>query len=118
MSKTVMHTSENAELVYSTPKSTLRQCDKTERFYLSIENFGVDLKFCELIKLRNKIYSIDIMAMMDTSVPDIEIIYFPLSDRVLVLNLFNILELKDLLAGTFVMLELNSILHRKIYRAL
>jgi len=68
------------------------------------------------MKLRKAVYHIDIeKALLNTSRdPDVEIIFICACDHCYVLSLLQIIALKELLQGTFVMLELNRILHNAL----
>jgi hypothetical protein len=48
--------------------------------------------------------------------PDIEILYLSHQHPILVLSIYEILELREVLSGTFTMLELNSLIHKSIHR--
>lgn len=54
--------------------------------------------------------------MLSTEAPDVEVLYLPHCDRLMVLSIHEILELREVLAGAFTMLELNSVIHREIVR--
>ena len=59
---------------------------------------------------------VDAMALNPAKSSDIEIISPCGSERCYVLTLSELLEFKELLAGARVMLQLNSILHERLYR--
>lgn len=71
--------------------------------------------FFALKKLVDKI-DLDAMALNPSKYSDIEIISPCGSERCYVLTLSEVLEFRDLLSGTCVMLQLNSILHERLYR--
>lgn len=71
--------------------------------------------FFALKKLVSKI-DIDAMALNPSKCSDIEIISPCGSERCYVLTLSGVLEFRDLLSGACVMLQLNSILHERLYR--
>lgn len=102
--------------IFKTSNASIVQCDRTENFLLSYHHLAIPLKFCELIKLRNKLRKVNIVDMLASESPDTEVFYLPMSERFLVLNVMEILELKDLFSGTFAMLELNSLLHSCLKR--
>jgi len=52
--------------------------------------------------------SLDIVELMDSAAPDVEVIHLPNCDRFLVLSLREILQFRELLNGTFDTLALNS----------
>jgi hypothetical protein len=71
-----------------------------------------------LLKLRAAISRIDIEERLldDSRSPDVEIIFICASENFYVLNLVQIIALRELLDGTFVMLELNQIINDRLYR--
>lgn len=75
---------------------------------------------CALIAFKSKLDQLNIeeMLLSDTSLNSIEIIPLCNKERLLVLTLDEIIEMKDLIPGTLVMLELNSIVQQRIVRAL
>ncbi|MCC5920391.1 MAG: hypothetical protein LAT68_08945 [Cyclobacteriaceae bacterium] len=104
--------------VFMTQNAGLNLCEKREQFILNFQNTSLELKICELIKLRNKINEVDIIHMLSVDTPDIEVFYLPMSQRFLILNLREILELKELLSGSFVMLDLNTTIQKITSRQL
>ncbi len=102
--------------VFSTSKGAVFQCDSERCWYV---NFGG--KLCRfdhrcLMKLKKAVYNIDIEQKLlnCTTGPDIEIIFICACDHFYVLSLLQIIELKELIEGTFVMLDLNHIIHHAI----
>lgn len=104
------------ELLFETPNATLHQCDTSELYILAFKGNELLFRPCEFIAFRRKMQQLDILPMLSSDAPDIEIIYMPHCDRVLALSLHEILEIKELFAGAFVMLELNSMIHKEIIR--
>jgi hypothetical protein len=107
---------QSRELLFSTENSTLHQCDETELYILNFNGDAVLFRACELITFKRKIQKIDLAAMFASDTPDIEIVHMPHCDRIFALTIHNILELKDLFAGAFTMLELNSVIHKQLVR--
>ena len=117
MPETLVHHSPNDEtLLFQTEHAQLVQSDRTEMFTLTFFGDRVDLRICELIAFRRKIDQIDMVRLLSDQPPDIEIIHLMQCDRVFLLDIRLILELKALMAGAFAMMELNSIIHRCIIR--
>ena len=79
---------------------------------LTFEQEEFTFKLCELYAFRKKIMSLDIVELLDSSAPDVEIISLPHCDRFLILNIAQILQFRELLNGTFNILELNSSIQR------
>ena len=102
--------------VYQVGHATLHQCDRTESFWLTMGDRQLSFRACELLAFRRRIQEIDVAALVASDTPDVEIIYLRHCDRLLVLTTTEVLCLRELLSGSFAMLELNSIIHRRIIR--
>ncbi len=109
-------TTSSPEVLFQTSNASISQCDAQGKYILSYAHDQIVFRACELISFRQKIQKIDLTQLLDSDTPDIEIISMPHCDRLFVFNIHEILELKDLFAGTFVMLELNSMIHKEIIR--
>lgn len=96
------------------------QNDKDNCFYLQFKGAEYRMAVCALIAFKNKLDQLNIeeMLLSDASFNAIEIIPLCNREHLLVLTLDEIIEMKDLIPGTLVMLELNSILQQRIVRAL
>lgn len=113
LSKNLMiQTVSNQHLVFEVAGIRFYQCDANEAFLIDFYQDQLSFKLCELIRFRNKINQIDIAALLSGSGSETELIYLPESDRFLLLSIQNILVLKELLQGSFVMMELNSMIQR------
>lgn len=110
------NTKESAKTLYSTNSCSFDQCDRSESFNLKIFGRSIDLKIFELIVFKNKICSIDLMHLISSSSPDLEIIYLRCSNQLFVFSIFEILELRELLKGGFAMMVLNSLIHNQLVR--
>ncbi len=104
--------------VFTTRHGAVYQND-AERCWL-IDFAGKKARFdyrC-LLKLRTAIYRIDIeQRLLDsTRSPDVEIIFICACEHGYVLTLTQVIALRELLEGAFVMLELNQIIHNALYR--
>lgn len=106
------------ENVFSTAFGAVYQCDAENCWYIDFAGKVAGFNYRCLQKLKKAIYHIDIEAkLLDNSKdPDVEIIFICACDHTYILTLLQVIALKELLQGTFVMLELNSILHDKLYR--
>ena len=96
------------EEIYRTKGASLAQCDSSESFFLTFDEQVIEFRLCDLITFRNKIRQIDIVELLDSNTPDIELIQLPHCDRFLILSTQEILEFRELLNGTFNILALNS----------
>ncbi len=104
------------DTVYQTSRNTLYFCDQEEKFIWESSHDKVPFFLCQLITFRKKIQSLSIQQLLESHTPDIELIYIPHADRFILLDLFEILDLQELLDGAFTMLELNSVIHQKLLR--
>lgn len=107
-------------LVHATQNSSVHQLDEENCLLISFKGTEYKLKMCAFIALKAKVDRIDIVSMLMSSerYDSLEIISMCHADELMVLTLDEILELKDLLVGTLVLMELNSILCQRIHRAL
>lgn len=105
-----------SSLLFNTPNMALHQVDEREEFILTFFSEELTFRACELIAFKKKLKDLDILDLLRPESPDVEIIPMPHCDRILVLTLGEILELRSLLSGSFSMLELNSLIHREIIR--
>lgn len=112
----VKEVSNDETLLFQTDHAQLVQSDRREKFGLTIFGELIELRLCELVSFKRKIEQIDLVRMLSDDAPDIEIIQLISCDRMFLLDIRLILELKSLLAGAFAMLELNSIIHKCIVR--
>ena len=103
-------------IVFETSVNSVTQCDRSEKFVLHFLAQPIELKLCELIALKRKIENIDLATLVSSQGPDIEVLYLSNQHPLLLLSIYEVLELRDLLTGTFTMLELNSLIHKSIYR--
>lgn len=102
--------------IFKTDNAILHQCDDTESFILTFFGNEITFRFCELIAFKTKIQKVDILGLLNSETPDIEILHLHHCDRFFAFSIHQILEIRELLSGAFVMLELNSIIHQKIVR--
>ena len=94
------------------------QCDLTDSFVLKREECEIEFKLCDLYAFRKKVMSLDLVELLDSSAPDIEIIHLPHCGRFLTLTVFEILEFRELLNGTFNTLALNSTIKQILRKGL
>jgi hypothetical protein len=99
--------------VFGTKAGTIYQSDAERCWYVDFAGKLAKFDYRCLLKLRKAVYHIDIEQVLlnTTKSPDVEIIFICACDHCYVLTLVQIIALKELLEGTFVMLELNHILH-------
>jgi hypothetical protein len=104
--------------IYRTPNGCVYQSDEKRCFVIDFGGFVTDYKFPCFFALKKLVDQIDVDAMLldPSNSSDVEIISPCGSERCYVLTLSQVLEFKELLAGARVMLQLNSILHERLYR--
>ncbi|MBB5395445.1 hypothetical protein [Mucilaginibacter sp. AK015] len=104
--------------VFSTNAGAVYQCDAERCWYIDFAGKVARFDYRCLLKLKKAVYNVDIEAKLleTTKDPDVEIIFICACDHCYILSLLQIIALKDLLEGTFVMLQLNSILQDRLYR--
>jgi hypothetical protein len=103
--------------VFKTEYGTVYQDDAAKRWVIDFAGKQAAFDYRCLLKLRDRIYNIDIEAkLFNPKASDFEIIFICACDHTYVLSLIQIVTLRELLQGTFVMLELNQIIHNTLYR--
>jgi len=107
-------------LVYQTSNGQVFQSDTENCFYLNFKGETYRMNACAIIALKTKLDALNIeqILLTDAHRQPIEIIPLCNNDRILVLTVEEIIEMKDLIPGTLVMLELNSIVCQRITRAI
>ncbi|HEY4195820.1 MAG TPA: hypothetical protein VGM63_09820 [Mucilaginibacter sp.] len=104
--------------VFGTTNGAIFQNDSERCWYVDFAGKLAKFDYRNLLKLRKAVYNVDIEAiLLDSSKsPDVEIIFICACDHCYVLTLLQIIALKEILEGTFVMLELNNIIHDRLQR--
>lgn len=104
--------------VFKTASGTVYQCDKDNCWYIEFAGKLKRFDYRCLHKLRKAVYHIDVEALLlnPKRSADMEIVFICACDHTYILTTLEIIALKELLQGTFTMLELNHILHERLYR--
>ena len=104
--------------VFSTVKGAIYQSDSEGCWYVDFAGKLAKFDYRNLLKLKKAVYQIDIehLLLRSDKAPDLEIIFICACDHCYVLSLIEIIALKELLQGTFVMLELNHIVFDRLHR--
>ena len=104
--------------VFNTNKGAIYQSDSENCWYIDFAGKLARFDYRNLLKLRKAVYQIDIenLLLNSTKAPDLEIIFICACDHCYVLSILEIIALKELLQGTFVMLELNHIIFDRLHR--
>jgi hypothetical protein len=118
MQKLEINSSISFTEVFSTTYGTIYQCDKENCWYIDFAGKLARFDYRNLLKLKKAVYKINIEDLLLNSekAPDIEIIFICACDHCYVLSLTEIIALKSLLQGTFVMLDLNHIIQDRLNR--
>ncbi|RWU08709.1 hypothetical protein DPV69_09905 [Pedobacter chitinilyticus] len=106
------------EEVFATQSGAIFQSDSENCWYIDFAGKLARFDYRNLLKLKKAVYQVDIEEKLLASdkTADIEIIFICACDHSYVLSLLELIKLKELLQGTFVMLELNHIIHDCLYR--
>ncbi len=101
------------EKIYATNNGRIDQSDQLHCFFLHFQGTEIKLPPCSLIALKAKLNALNLeqLLLTDDQTSDIEVISVCNRERFLILSLEQLIELKDLIAGTFFMLELNNLVH-------
>ena len=106
------------EQIYSSNSCATYQCDSSNALYLDIYGERFQLNICTLIAFRKKLFDVNLeYLLLDSESAPIEILNLHCLDKLFVLSIDEIIELRDLMDGTFAMLQLNSIIHQSIHRS-
>ena len=98
------------ETIFETNRGRIVQSDQLHCYFLHFNDISFKLAPCALIALKAKIHSFDLPSLL-LGDEDFGIEVLPICnrDRFLILDLEELIALKELIDGAFVMLELNSI---------
>ncbi|MEM7550973.1 MAG: hypothetical protein AAF363_14915 [Bacteroidota bacterium] len=103
-------------IVFETEHAKLIQDDRSELFILNFDGDEIFFRLCQLMAFKRKLNQINIVSLLSSKSPDIELINMPHCDRFFAFSIHEILELRELLYGSFTMLELNSLIHKTLVR--
>lgn len=104
--------------VFSTAHGAVYQDDASRCWLVDFAGKKANFDYRCLLKLRDCLYRIDVeeKLLQHAAEPDVEIIFICACDHTYVLSLLQVIALRELLQGTFVMLELNQIVYNALYR--
>lgn len=113
-----MQVIEHSKEIFRTENGCVYQCDRSRCFVVDFGGYSTWYKIPCFFALKKLVDSIDLEAKLlnPGKSADIEIISPCGSERCYVFTFSQLLEFKELLAGARVMLQLNSILHERLYR--
>ncbi|MEZ4905138.1 MAG: hypothetical protein R2822_27025 [Spirosomataceae bacterium] len=103
--------------LYTNDKGKTFQCDRTARILIVFGGITTAFKINDFLSFKRKVDAVDLHVMIfNTSDEyDFEVIEAPQVNLSLKLTLCELIALRDLLAGTKFMLDLNSLLYERIY---
>lgn len=106
------------EEVFATESGAIFQSDSEHCWYIDFAGKLARFDYRNLLKLKKAVYQVDIeeQLLRSDKTADVEIIFICACDHSYVLSLLELIKLKELLQGTFVMLELNHMIHDCLYR--
>ncbi|MDT0643441.1 hypothetical protein RM553_11420 [Zunongwangia sp. F363] len=97
--------------LFSSQYFTSYQCDKGRCFYVDFNHKIVKLSFCQLLAFRQQVKNINPESHFNgKNKHGLEILMLCNREHLFILNTMEVLDLQELVHGTFGMLELNSIL--------
>jgi len=110
----------NWNKVYGNHAGTIYQSDEAKCWFIDFAGKIARFDYRNILKLKKAVYNIDIEALLlsNDKSGDLEIIFICACDHCYVLSLLEIIAIKDLLQGTFVMLELNHIIQDRLHRVI
>ncbi|MFT4833520.1 MAG: hypothetical protein ACJA2C_000767 [Marinoscillum sp.] len=103
-------------IVFATQHSAILQDDNSASFLLKIGDVTYVLNRFGFASFRRKIKEINLVDMIATEHSDVEILFLPEMDKFIILDIHQLIELKELFAGACAMLELNAFIHKGICR--
>lgn len=106
--------------IFITDNGAVYQCDKSNRLLVSFGDSLAELKVETFLRLKKAVDSINLstMAVNTGRSSDYELITVFGCDKLYVLTLPEIYSFKELLSGAKFILELNSMLHERLYAQL
>jgi len=104
--------------VFTTASGSVYQSDCENCWYIDFAGKVARFDYRCLLLLKKAVYNINIEALLlkNAKSADIEIVFICASDHCFVLTTLEIIAMKELLEGTFTMLELNHIIYDRLYR--
>lgn len=104
--------------VFSTTEGSVYQSDRENCVYLNFSGRQAKYKFACLQRLKKVVDGISLERMTDVNHPGIEIIFLCGAEECFVLDVKEVISLRELLNGAFAMFELNSILTDRLNRVI
>ncbi len=103
--------------VFETEQGKVYQSDRENCLFVDFGGIIARFNFSSLTRLRKRLQEVDIAHMLnDVHTPDFELITIAAFDHCYLLSAIDILQFRELIEGTFVMFELNHIIHDRLHR--
>lgn len=101
--------------LFRTTSGAMYQCDTSNRLILEFWDTHTFFSAQDFILFRRMVETVDLrqMALSTADADDVEILTPPHAERCFVLTLCEVVHLRELLNGTRVMLDLNSLLRER-----
>lgn len=115
-----MHTTATMQEIFTTNSGAVYQCDKQNRLFVDFAGAVTAYRVDAFLRLKRAVESIDLSRMASNTgrSSDYELITVCGSEKLYVLNLTEIHSFRELLSGAKFVLELNSMLHERLYAQL
>ena len=106
--------------IFATEAGAVYQCDKRNRLLVDFAGSVTTLKVDAFLRLKKAVDSIDLsdMAVNVERCSDYELVTVCGCDKLYVLSLQEVYRFRELLQGARFLLELNSMLHERLYAQL
>ena len=115
--KSLVHLEATQHEVFRTKSGVIFQSDKERCLYLQFSGKKAKFKYPCLLRLKKAVESINVENMLiNPDASDVEIISLNGCDHCYVLSALEVIALKELLQGAFVMFQLNNIIKDCLYR--
>lgn len=99
--------------LFQSRQYTSYQCDKGRCFYIDFQGKTVKFSFCQLLALRQQVRKIDLNAHFSgENKHGLEILILCNREHIFILDTSEVIDILNLVHGTFVMLELNTLVTR------
>ncbi len=97
--------------VLNTKFFSLTQDSHSRTFHLDLEHKSVSLRFCELLALREKIFSLEIASLFyeDTCPHDFKIMTLCNQQHLLLLSIEEVIDLRKLVQQAFITMGLSKV---------
>ncbi len=110
---------DDAKELFKNGVGALYQSASTKKFYLVFQGVVQPFNASQFSRLKSKLEGVNPESLLlSHSLCDTEVVYIPSIDVLLVMRVQEMIGLKELFAGAATMLELTSILYKRVYNVL